>query len=313
MTRTRIALAASLAALAASPAAPLLHRSSVAALGAQTTSGAVGTIVLAHGGSPEWNALVERVAGEARTGGPVAVSFLMGEGAKTARFQDVAAKLAGQGVREIVVVPMLVSSHSGHYEQIRWLVGAVDSLDETMMHHLHHAGIDRATVKVPMRLARAIDDSPEVARVLADRARALATKPAEQALFLVAHGPNSAEDYAGWMKNLRPIADSVKAAVGFRDVRVDMVRDDAPAPVRAEAVRRVRELIEMQATITGQPVVVVPVLVSKGRVSREKFTADLAGLPIVYSGEPLLPHPGLARWIESRVRATAGSAAVSER
>ena len=273
--------------------------------GAQTGPSTVGTILIAHGGSPQWNALVERIVSEARTGGPVAVSFLMGEAAKTTRFQDVAAKLVAQGVQEIVVVPMLVSSHSGHYEQLRWLVGATDTLDETMMHHLHHAGIDRASVKVPVRLTRAIDDSPEIARVLADRAKALATSPKEQALFLVAHGPNSAEDYAQWMRNLRPVADSVKAMLGFRDVRVDMVRDDAPAPVRAEAVKRVRELIELQAALTGKPVVVVPVLISKGRVSDEKFVADLKGLPIVYSGEPLLPHPGLARWVESRVREAA--------
>lgn len=60
------------------------------------------------------------------------------------------------------------------------------------------------------------------------------------------HGPNSAEDYAAWMRALRPVADAVKASGGFRDVRVELVRDDAPAPVRAEAVLRVRELIDLQ-------------------------------------------------------------------
>ena len=29
---------------------------------------------------------------------------------------------------------------------------------------------------------------------------------------------------------------------------------------------------------------------------------DLAGLSVVYGGEPLLPHPDMARWIEARVR-----------
>jgi hypothetical protein len=32
---------------------------------------------------------------------------------------------------------------------------------------------------------------------------------------------------------------------------------------------------------------------------------DLAGLDVIYSGEPLLPSPELAWWIVSRVRATA--------
>lgn len=276
-----------------------------APLGAQDASGPTGTIVIAHGGGPEWNAQVRAVVADVRTGGPVEVSFLMGPEAASTRFQDAARRLVEQGVSEIVVVPLLVSSHSGHYEQLRYLVGETDELSETMLHHLHMAGIDRADVSVPIRLARAIDSSPDVARVLAERALALADKPEEQALFLLGHGPNSAEDYAAWMANLRPLADSVQAATGFRDVKVGLVRDDAPAPVREEAVRRIREIIEMQHLLTRRDVVVVPVLISTGSVSHDKFPRDLAGLPVVYSGDALLPHPGLARWIEARVRETA--------
>lgn len=105
------------------------------------------------------------------------------------------------------------------------------------------------------------------------------------------------------MKNLRPVADSVRKWGRFRDVRVELVRDDAPAEVRAEGVRQARELIELQRMATGQDVLVVPVLVSKGAVSRSKLPADLAGMPMIYSGEPLLPHPMMVRWIESRAAA----------
>jgi sirohydrochlorin cobaltochelatase len=269
----------------------------------------VGTVVVAHGGDSLWNAHVRTVAAAARTGGPVEVSFLMGAGAKTARFQDAVARLAAQGVTEIVVVPMLVSSHSGHYDQIRWLAGEPVTLDEQMMHHLHMAGIERPAGTVPLRVTRAMDAAPQVARVLADRALALTRTPREQALLIVGHGPNSAEDYAAWMENLRPVADSVKAWTGFRDVRVDLVRDDAPAPVRAEAVRRVRELIELQHMATGRDVVVVPVLVSTGSVSRDKVPNDIRGTRSVYTGEPLLPHPAMGRWIEARVREAAGRTA----
>lgn len=262
----------------------------------------VGTILIAHGGGPAWDAQVETIAALVNTGGPVEVSFLMGPGAKTHRFQDAARRLEEKGVGKIVVVPLLVSSHSGHYQQIRYLAGQTDSLSEQMHHHLHMAGIERAAVRVPIRLTPAIDNSPEVARVLAERARSLATAPGEQALFLVGHGPNSAEDSAEWMRNLRPTADSVKAATGFKDVKIGLVRDDAPAPVRAEAVKGIRETIELQHLATGKPVIVVPVLISTGSVSLEKLPRDLAGLPIIYQGDALLPHPGMARWVEARVR-----------
>jgi len=203
---------------------------------------AVGTLIVAHGGGPEWNARVEEVAREVRLPGPVGVSFLMGPGAAAHRFQDVVRDLEARGAREIVVVPLLVSSHSGHYEQIAYLAGKRDTLDSTI----------------------------------------------------------SAEDYAAWMSNLRRIADTVKARTGFRSVTVELVRDDAPPPVRAEAAR-VRVLITLQHELTRKPVVVVPVLVASGQISRQKLPRDIEGLPIVHSGEALLPHAGMARWVEARV------------
>lgn len=269
-------------------------------------TGTVGTIIIAHGGDSTWNAGVAQVAAEVRTGGPVEVSFLMGAGAPRARFQDAVAKLERAGATEIVVVPMLVSSHSGHYQQIRYLAGEDITLDATMAHHLHMAGIERSTSRLPIRLTPALDNSQEMARVLADRALALARAqgdtPANRALLIVGHGPNSAEDYAQWMLSLRPVSDSVRAWTGFRDVRLELVRDDAPAAVRAEAVLRTRELIDLQRQLTGRDVLVVPVLVSKGAVSRSKLPQDLAGTPSIYVGEPLLPHAAMARWVERRVR-----------
>lgn len=271
------------------------------ALAAQTAHDRLAAIVVAHGAEAEWNDRVREIAGLAETGGPVEVAFLMGPEAEARPFQDVVAELVEGGASEIVVVPLLVSSHSGHYDQLRWLAGEIDSLSAHMAHHLEIAGITRPADPPRLRLAAALDDAPELADVLADRALAVAESPAEQALFLIGHGPNSAEDYAAWMGNLRAVAERVGGEAGFRDVKVGLIRDDAPPAVRAEAVRGIREIIALQRELTGQPVVVVPILVSEGRVSRETIPADLSGLDVVYTGEPLLPHPALARWIERRV------------
>lgn len=293
-TRISIGLAAAALVLAGAPLAAQPSTQPAA-------RGTTGTIIIAHGADSTWNSHVFEVARQVETGGPVEVSFLMGPGAKAARFQDVVRKLEAQGVSEIAVVPLLVSSHSGHYDQIRYLAGEPVQLGETMVHHLHMAGIERPVSKTPIRLTKALDDAPQVARVIADRALAMEPAPATRALFIVGHGPNSAEDHAAWMTNLRRIADSVKVWTGFRDVRVDVVRDDAPAEVRAEAVIRVRELIEMQHAITGREVIVVPILVSRGAVSRDKIPNDIKGLPTVYRGDPLLPHKAIAELVEARV------------
>jgi sirohydrochlorin ferrochelatase len=264
----------------------------------------VGTVVVAHGGDSIWNALVRQTVEQLRLGGPVEISFLMGPEASATRFQDAVARLVQKGSKEIVAVPLLVSSHSGHYEQIRYLAGHTDSLDRVMQEHLHHGGIERPKVNVPIHVTAALDDSHELASALTERARAHESDPRGHALMLVGHGPNSAEDYAAWMKNLRIVADSVRQRSGFRDVRVELVREDAPAPVRAEAVQRLRELIALQAELTGKPVVVVPILISRGGISRSRLMTDLAGLPIRYSGDPLLPHPAIAAWITRRTGLT---------
>jgi sirohydrochlorin cobaltochelatase len=152
---------------------------------------AVGTLIVGHGGGPEWNARVEEVAREVRLPGPVGVSLLMGPGAAAHRFQDVVRDLEARRAREIVVVPLLASSHSGHYEQIAYLAGKRDTLDSTMAHHLGMSGITRPDSAVPMRMAAGMNDAPEIAGILAERARSLAKSPGRQSLLLLGHGPNS--------------------------------------------------------------------------------------------------------------------------
>jgi hypothetical protein len=61
-------------------------------------------------------------------------------------------------------------------------------------------------------------------------------------------------------------------------------------------------LAQLQHGATGHPVVVAPILISRGEVSNQKIPADLEGLPVVYGSTPLLPHPSMGRWVESRVR-----------
>lgn len=268
--------------------------------------GTTGTLVIAHGGDSTWNAAVISTARAAQTGGPVEVSFLMGPAASTTRFQDAVARLERAGSSAIVVVPLLVSSHSGHYEQLRWLTGQSSELDPEMRHHLMMSGIDRASTRLPVCLTPALDDAPELAQVLSDRARQLADSVGGgslgRALLILGHGPNSAEDNAAWMANLRPVADSVRTWNGFRDVKVDLVRDDAPPAVRSEAVHHVRELLELQHAVTGADVLVVPLLIASGAVSRDKLPRDLAGTSHLYSGAALLPHAAIVRWVERQVQ-----------
>lgn len=271
-------------------------------LATATSAQTVGTLVVAHGGDSAWNAAVVSQARDVHTGGPVRVAFLTGPDAPAHRFQSVVDTLSRAGATTIVVVPLLVSSYGGHYEQVRYLVGKTDTLIPSMREHLAMAGIERPQSRVPLLLTRSMDDAPELEQVLADRAVALTTTPREQALLLIGHGPNSAEEEAAWMANLRPIAERLRVRTGYRAVHVGLMRDDAPAAVRTEAVLKIRDIITLEAQRTGRPVVVVPLLIARGVVSETKVPQDLDGLPVLYGGTALTPHPQLARWVERRVR-----------
>lgn len=263
-----------------------------------------GMLLVAHGGGPAWNQQVLDLAAAVRFTGPVRVSFLMGPGASERPFQREVAALRSAGVVRIAVVPLFVSSHSEHFDQLRYLVGQRDSLDETMMHHLHMGGIERPADRTGLTLLSALDSAPELADALAARATALVPDRAHRAVLVLGHGPNGAEDYARWMAALRPVAERVRERAGYRLATVELVRDDAPPMVRAEAVARVREIVRWLNQITGAPVVVVPALVATGAVSQVTLKKDLEGLPVVYSGDAVLPNLGMARWVE-RVAAAA--------
>jgi sirohydrochlorin ferrochelatase len=86
-------------------------------------------------------------------------------------------------------------------------------------------------------------------------------------------------------------------------------REDLPPKKQPGGRGRPSRLIELQHMATGRDVIVVPALISKGSISTEKIPADLQGLPIVYSGNSLLPHPEMARWVAARVE----SATVADR
>ena len=267
-----------------------------------TATDTVGVLLVAHGAGPDWNSQVIEVAAQVDHSGPLAVSFLMGPGAAQTTFQTAVTQLEQRGAKVIVVVPILISSYSGHFQQIEYLAGRRQKLDDTMAHHLMMAGIRRPTAQVPLLLTPAIDDAAEIGQAIARRALELAADPAEQALFIIGHGPETALDYARWMANLRSIKGSVATATRFQNVLIDLLRDDAPTDVRGEAVLRIRELIELQYALTGKPVVVVPVMVATGTITRAKIPDDLKGLPISYNGTALLPDSAVARWIERRVQ-----------
>ncbi len=254
-----------------------------------------GLLLVAHGANPEWNARVRQTLAQVQwTHGPVGAAFLMGAEADTAGWGPAVARLVREGAKEIVVVPLMVSSHGSHYRQIRYYAGELDSLPPELAGHDH---APPAAPAVPMRVTPALDASPELAAALAARWAELDQRDRSRPLLLVAHGPNSPEDAERWIADITAVSEGLRQATG-RELHVALLRDDAPAPVRAAAVQAMRDSVLAMAARARDSVVAMPVMISSGSITRTKIPRDLADLPLRYRAEPLAPLAALARWIE---------------
>lgn len=264
----------------------------------QQASAQVGLLVVSHGADSSWNTRVEETLSRVRwSQGPVRGAFLMGSGATTSSWDKGVAELVAAGARSIIVVPLMVSTYGEHVSQIRYYAGELRELPASLasMGHEHHSV---QPSPVPMRVTRAIDGASELGEILGDRWNALADSMRTGTLVLIAHGPSADSLVGGWLHSITAAAAPLSQRLGVSNVRIGLLRDDAPAPVRAAAIASLRDTVVALATRSGEPVTVMTVLVSSGSINRVKVPNDLEGMPMRYVGASLAPHPALSRWIE---------------
>jgi sirohydrochlorin ferrochelatase len=87
----------------------------------------VGILVLAHGGSERWNQTVKRSVSFLEERFELEVVFTMGE---PELIEEGINSLEKKGIKEIVVVPLYISSHSPIMRQIRYLLGFSEEFPE---------------------------------------------------------------------------------------------------------------------------------------------------------------------------------------
>ena len=267
----------------------------------------VGLLVVAHGADSAWNARVHATMTSVKWTGPVGTAFLMGSEAASRSWDAGIADLIRRGASRIVVVPLMVSSHGSHVREIEFYAGKRAALPAELESHAGHASMARPTV--PVTVTRAIDNAAELGEIIADRWATLPPRDRSRPLVLIGHGPNDDADVGAWLDGIREATRRVERQLEGRTLHVGLLRDDAPAQVRAAAVQSLRDTIT--ALAAGDSVTVMTVLVSSGTIDRVRIPSDLAGMPMRYVGVSLAPHPALARWIE-RVAAQASVAAFND-
>jgi len=232
--------------------------------------------------------MVRRAVRAADLDMPTEVALGMGmHSGEVRRLQEAVDRLERKGVARIVVVPLLVSSHSEVFRQFEYLFGLRAEAQ------WRQAG-EPLDLEVPLLLGRALDDDPLVAEILLERAFALSRSPERETVILVAHGPNGEADNQRWLEALQRLASHLTREGTFRQVLSATLRDDAPKPIQEGAARQLREMVRTSSE-QGRTLV-VPVLIARGGIE-EKIPKLLAGLTYVYTGQTLLPHPKLEAWI----------------
>jgi len=97
----------------------------------------VGVLVLAHGGDSLWNATIENAVAPLKDDYAVQVAFGM---ANPTSMQKGIDQLEGQGVQNIVVIQLFVSSYSMIIRQNEYLLGFRDTLADPPMLMMHGHG-----------------------------------------------------------------------------------------------------------------------------------------------------------------------------
>ena len=286
----------------------------LALLSALLTPGVVeaqGILLLAHGGSDDWNREVLALADRIDSSRPVEVAFGM---ANKRTIQDAVDRLTERGVSGIVAVPLFISSHSSVLRATEYLLGSRDEAPPELQAFARmgarrdsgHADADadadpsfdrttRVETTVPISVTTALDGHSLVAEILISRAVDVSRTPEDEIVVLVAHGPSSAEDNDLWLDNMGSLAERMRTRTRFSRIQYLTVRDDAPDPVQSQATAELRAVVE-GAVQEGKSVLVVPLLLTYGGIE-VGIRRRLEGLPYRMARQALLPDVRLAQWV----------------
>jgi sirohydrochlorin ferrochelatase len=286
---------------------------------------ATGVLLLAHGGDSKWDAEVRKVAAAVERRYPTEVALGM---ASKRTIQEAIDRLEARDVREIVAVPLFVSSHSSVVASTEFLLGLRPEApaDLVLFAKMDHAGADHAAhaaspnaagapegtrfdpmtpvkSRAPIRMARALDDDALVADILADRAGAISRNPSREVVVLVAHGPVPDDENARWLADMGRLAERIGRRTPFARIDTLTVRDDAAEPVKAAATTELRAAVS-RGLAEGHRVLLVPLLISYGGIEKG-IRQRLQGLEFTMSPQALLPDDRIAAWVLASVERSA--------
>ena len=258
-----------------------------------------GVLIMAHGGTPEWDEAVLESAQPVLDTMPATIAFGM---ANPHTLQEAITELESHSVPCINVVRLFISGES-FLHQTEYLLGLREDPPAFFITHgpgAHHGGHQAVppplAINVPVYISKeGLMDAPEMAGILKERALSLTNKSGNESVLVLAHGPGDDQENERWLERLDVLAEATRETGFFNEVRVETLREDWEEK-RMEAESRITSFINTQSE-TGNRVLVIPFrLFGFG-----PYEEVLEGLRYHADGVGLLPSPLITTWIFSQV------------
>lgn len=249
----------------------------------------IGALVISHGSRrAAWVRLVDDAVRQAGAVSPFPVESAYLELVPGRLIQDGIDRLESQGVTELIVVPLFVSSGSTHLEEIAWALGVRPVCRfETELTPLR--------VSARVHLCLPIDADEDMVEILYENVLPLSQHPPEELVLVVGHGSSLPGFRDVWRRMLCETAALLRARGGFAAADGVMLLPD-------EAGEKLKYWRERRPELAA---IAVPLFVGEGYFTEQVIPARLGGYDVRYNGRSLLPHPLLPRWMTRRIEAKA--------
>ena len=294
-----------------------------------------GILVIAHGSPGEdWCSPVRDAVSDVDLPYPVELGFL--EFVPNETINDAVERLDHARVTKIIAIPLFISSHSSHIQEIEYVLGLRDTLP-TMSEHVVVEGVEMersvvvmgdgyAISHVPVEtgangvmramghpgeeeelipvetdaeivLTGAMDDHWLVAGIVADRKADMVADTENETLVLVAHGTDEENNFAGWVNSTSSLANQARLKLTYwSDPAIGLAGTQAAFIHHNETLHP--EFTLRPIVENAVDPVVVPLMVSEGYFTGRKIPGLLENLTYAYDGKALTSHPNVAEWIE---------------
>lgn len=279
------------------------HRAAPAVATAAEAPNDFGVLLMAHGGSPEWNAGVLATVAPLQDRYAIEVAFGMAE---PTSIQEAVRRLEARGIRQIGVVRLQISGETW-YDRTELILGlrpwapkrpasAHHSHDTTSVDTSHGMELWRIDTQASFALSgHGLAEAQGMGAVLVDRVRALSRDAKRENVLILAHGPGDDSANERWIANIDRRAQAIRDALPFRTVQVMTLREDWPEK-RAEAERRIRSVVS-GARGNGLMTIVIPFRVQ----GFGPYARVLEGLDYLSDGQGLVPHHSVTQWIGAEI------------